>query len=262
MKNATHDNDNLPLLVRHPRLAKAHERGCSLVLSERKVSIDAPRGSDVSRASLLGRVENANVGSLSVDPNLGPEPAGSRINGHALEPGSVPFADGTVSLVLSGSSDAQVGDAIIRPVTVDVIDLIGRPLAVDVEPREPVSAVVLPTDHDQSVSGASSSCDITDLALRAERPNAPPKLTGCGVVIQKVSKFSGGNHLAKTHKSYSDCERSPESKSEKNSEEDTGRELALINFRIEALNWIEFMLSKKRAVANDSQVRLAGRNAS
>jgi hypothetical protein len=68
--------------------------------------------------------------------------------------------------------------------------------------------------------------------------------------------------LAKAHERDCNRERSPERDSEKNSEEDTGRELALINFRIEALNWIEFYLSKKRSVANDAQVRLAGRNAS
>ena len=68
--------------------------------------------------------------------------------------------------------------------------------------------------------------------------------------------------LAKAHERDCNRERSPESNREKSSEEDTGRELALINFRIEALNWIEFYLSKKRTIANDSQVRLAGRNAS
>lgn len=68
--------------------------------------------------------------------------------------------------------------------------------------------------------------------------------------------------LTKAHERDCNRERSPESNREKNSEDDAGRELALINFRIEALNWIEFCLSKKRTAANDSQVRLAGRNAS
>jgi hypothetical protein len=66
--------------------------------------------------------------------------------------------------------------------------------------------------------------------------------------------------LAKAHERDCNRERSPESKSEKDSEEDTGRELALINFRIEALNWIEFYLSKKRTIANDSQVGWPGRS--
>jgi hypothetical protein len=66
--------------------------------------------------------------------------------------------------------------------------------------------------------------------------------------------------LTKAHERDCNRERSPESDREKDSEEDTGRELALINFRIEALNWIEFYLSKKRTTANDSQVGWPGRS--
>jgi hypothetical protein len=253
-------NDNLGLLQRHPRLlTEAHERGCSHALSKRELPKNPPSNSDVSLASRLSGIEHADMHLLTRDVNSRSELSSSGVDRHTLEPSSVPFADGTVSLVLSGSSETQIEDAIVRSIAVDVIDLPGGPTAVAVEPGQPMSAVVLPADHDQSVSGASSPCDISDLALRAQRPNAPPKFASFGVVVEKVSKFSGGNHLAKTHKGHGYGERSPESNREKNSEEDTGRELALINFRIEALNWIEFYLSKKRTAANDGQVGWPGR---
>jgi hypothetical protein len=65
--------------------------------------------------------------------------------------------------------------------------------------------------------------------------------------------------LAKTHERDCNRERSTERNRDENSEDDANRELAVIQFRIEALNWIEFMLSKKRTVANDSQVGPTGR---
>jgi hypothetical protein len=63
--------------------------------------------------------------------------------------------------------------------------------------------------------------------------------------------------LTPAHERGCSRDRSTETNRDEYSPEDTCRELAVIQFRIEALNWIEFLLMKKRTVANDSQVRLS-----
>jgi hypothetical protein len=65
--------------------------------------------------------------------------------------------------------------------------------------------------------------------------------------------------LAPAHERGCNRDRSPKDNRNDDSPEDAARELAILNFRIEALNWIEFMLMKKRTVANDSQVKPTGR---
>jgi hypothetical protein len=58
-----------------------------------------------------------------------------------------------------------------------------------------------------------------------------------------------------------DCNRQRNTKDnrDEDSPEDTCRELAVIQFRIDALNWITWLMMKKRTVANDSQVKPTGR---
>ncbi len=65
--------------------------------------------------------------------------------------------------------------------------------------------------------------------------------------------------LAKVHKDDGNSQRHAERDREKNREDDESRELAMIDARIKMLNWLEFALWCKRTVANDSQVRPAGR---
>lgn len=55
---------------------------------------------------------------------------------------------------------------------------------------------------------------------------------------------------------HRDCnrERDSEKQREKDAEHDVSRKLSMIETRIKWLNWLEFVLMKKRTVANDSQV--------
>ena len=63
--------------------------------------------------------------------------------------------------------------------------------------------------------------------------------------------------LAPAHERGCSRDRSPKDNRDEYSPEDANRELAMIQFRIETLNWVAFYLSKKRTIANDGQVSLS-----
>ena len=69
--------------------------------------------------------------------------------------------------------------------------------------------------------------------------------------------------LLKTPVQQGGCSRQQDAnRNTETAQEDVDRELSVIEAKIKWLNWMEFALRNKRTAANDSQVRLAGRNAS
>ena len=65
--------------------------------------------------------------------------------------------------------------------------------------------------------------------------------------------------LAKAYEGDGNRQRKPERDRDENSEEDTRRELAVIEMRTRWINLFEWMLMRpnKRTIANDGQVRLS-----
>ena len=97
-----------------------------------------PRGGVVSIGSILRSRINPNVDPPAVDGDFCSPFAAVAIDAFETRPIAAP---GDIASVLCVGALAQVGDTIIRRISVLVIDFSDRVLAMDIEPREPVSAV-------------------------------------------------------------------------------------------------------------------------
>lgn len=89
----------------------------------------------------------------------------------------------------------KVGDRVVAATTVDVIHLVSRPLAVEVEPRKSMHVVVAPTYSRDDVPGlAATACDGSDAHADRE-PFLPSENSGVLVVIKNVAQFLRGKML-------------------------------------------------------------------
>lgn len=85
---------------------------------------------------------------------------------------------------------AEIGDSIVQPVSVDVIDLTGRPCPVVHEPSEPMHFDLLSVDSELSVAmlDRPSNRALSGFPLR----NLPSENVGLAVVgKQMVGSFDG-----------------------------------------------------------------------
>lgn len=86
----------------------------------------------------LRGVEGANVVLLAVRPYPRNPLARLRVPKDAFESGLVVLGGGSVLLVFTFARYAQVGDAVVQLVLIDVIQVAHRPLAIDIQVCQPM----------------------------------------------------------------------------------------------------------------------------
>lgn len=97
------------------------------------------------------------VEATEVDPAiLEPDPrfpfARHLVEVDANPTGGVILAEGGIALVLGGGNVPKVREAVVRPYAVDVIDLPGRPVAMNEDPSNPVGLKLPTLEADKQVA--------------------------------------------------------------------------------------------------------------
>lgn len=137
--------------------------------------------------------ETANVLISSVDANTRLPPLVALVPPNPEVTASVvrPWAR-LILLIHATRHIAKIGDPVVRPHSVDVVNLILRHYAMEMQPCQSVSLEKRSVDHDADVAFfADRSRDSTRLNISATHP--PPKNSGVGVVVQHGSKGFDGD---------------------------------------------------------------------
>jgi hypothetical protein len=148
-------------------------------------------GNDVSSVSIGRAVEIAERFISAVHPNaslplaLRPMPTNALVATRVI--GALP----RVGLVLRTSRQPQVGPAVIAGNAVDVVDLIGRPLACHVEPSKAMGKVKPPIDADVAVAApVHPPRHVADANISVRFHESCENARG-GIVVQKFAKPFG-----------------------------------------------------------------------
>ena len=99
--------------------------------------------------------------SATVKSDLRDPFASSFVPPHAFEAGLVIAVRAPVALVFRPCCFAQIREAVIQAVGVDVVDVVAWPFAVNMEPRQPVCFVQPPIDPDVPVTDVALSLDVS-----------------------------------------------------------------------------------------------------
>ena len=139
-------------------------------------------------------IANVLLSSVDLDPRLPPFVA--LVPRHAAEAGgAVLWWARLVLLIHAMRHIAKIGDSVVRLVAVEVIDLILRHYAIDVQPRQSVRCELHPVDHDADVAVfVRRPRDRAHLDPAATHP--PTKNPGVGFVVQQGSKGFSSNSCA------------------------------------------------------------------
>src|SRR4051812_24101791 len=103
----------------------------------KELTMESASGVDVSGGRLLRGVERAEAVPSLLGPNRR-APSSRRLLPHTFKAGRVVPIDGRVHRVLCASADPKVRDAVVALVSVDVVDVAGRPLSEVEQPCESV----------------------------------------------------------------------------------------------------------------------------
>lgn len=142
----------------------------------------------------------ADVTVLAVDHDLRRPFSAFLVPRHAKQAGKcVAVRRALIVLIFCIRRLAEILEAIIRSIAVDVVDLICRPCAGLVEPDEPMSHVKTTIDLDSDVSvGTQVSCNIA--CLESPTVHAPNEQPGLGGEFKKLAQTResnmGGSHEA------------------------------------------------------------------
>jgi hypothetical protein len=136
-----------------------------------------PRSLVIRRSSFFRGWKNAEVDFSVVHGN--PRGPFRVVSTDAFEPGPAPSAPAVAS-ILSVRGRAQVCDPIIGWIAVPVIDLSGRMLAMDVEPRQPVGVMneTVDSDHDVAIRSATACLGSGGCGSPRYPPMKTPRLRG------------------------------------------------------------------------------------
>jgi hypothetical protein len=95
-----------------------------------------------------------------------------------------------IAHILCAGAFAQIGDAVIPALVVDVIDLPARVLAVDMKPSEPMRAINDPTNSDVAISlpGPVARFAVRGCAAASHPPIKTPRVRG---VIEQLPQALG-----------------------------------------------------------------------
>lgn len=142
----------------------------------------------------FGSIKDAEVMRASVYRDVRLEAsAASDVN--ALEAAGVVAPTRAVDHVPRAVGQPEVGEAVIRPDAVDVVDFLGRPRTGRVEPRDAVSIVrlLIQTKRDVAVRGQMAR---RAAGLDATHLSPPRKQSRLWIVAQKLKQaFVGGSQL-------------------------------------------------------------------
>jgi hypothetical protein len=139
------------------------------------------RGRVIRAGSFLRSREQPELYLLSV--HLDSRPPLAALAPDAFEGGPT-IAPELVVSVLQGRGLAQIRDAVIRRVSVPVIDLSARVFAVNVEPSEPMGVMDAPLDSDGDVAARVRTAGLRSFGHAPFR-YAPIKTAGVRVVVKQ-----------------------------------------------------------------------------
>lgn len=155
-------------------------------------------GGRVGGVSLLRRCE---IAEMMVTPFLVDSRAPSSVSGsrHAFESRSVVLAAACIGAVLRRSCAAQIFPAIVRGISVTVVDQRRTPPAGHVQPSKVVRSVVPALDPDPATAvGVQRSGNVAGLS-RSAHSLAPAKFSGLVIVIQQLAQTRGGDSRTSSH---------------------------------------------------------------
>lgn len=129
---------------------------------------------------------------LAVKGNGRAPPAEFFNKGHAFEPGGVVGFQPNIAEIFRACGEPKVAKSVIGAISIDVVDVIWRPLACDVEPCEPCGPVVLIVYRHDDVSAVCIRDDLTGPSCIPFfwniAPHSPPEKTCVWIVIERLAQ--------------------------------------------------------------------------
>src|SRR4029079_15328720 len=131
---------------------------------------------------------------LAVDHDLGDPLPATFVKPDAFRAAGVVGATPCVHPMVGTRGQPKIGDAIVGWIAIDVVDLTKWPFAVNIEPRQTVSAVKLEIDADHDIPALLPGFPMAGREIRvrvqaAGSPSPRPcEQAGHGVVVQQFSE--------------------------------------------------------------------------
>jgi hypothetical protein len=186
-------NQNIPLLLRHPRLA-ATKRGTKSVIKSSVFAVGSALNGNISSLGFLLSCKGAKVEAFAPNRSTGGVC-------RALLPDTNYATQwrrrgNAISHVLEARSLSQINKSIVGAIAIDVVNLCDRPPTMDVKPDEPVR-VIGSCSNDNAVATAliNRACDPAD---KVRLPMARScEEAGGFVIAERSSQFVSGERRAR-----------------------------------------------------------------
>jgi len=171
---------------------------------DRAPIMQAPLGFNVGDSGGLFVSKEPDMDALAAKVDFGPPFAGLGVPRYAHDAAAF-VVDPGAALVLGihgRRRNPQVGNSVVSLVAIDVVKHAGRPLAVDIQPRQPMRRHSFVVKPDEDVTGTAGSASSHFAGLPSPSIPAPPVASpgenaGFLVVIEKLSKACGVNSHAR-----------------------------------------------------------------
>lgn len=157
------------------------------MMSKRPERMIGALGGEVGGSGRFFGCEASEAGFSAVDIDLG-TPLAIRPPTHTEKRTCAASATALILQILRAGCLPEVRQSVVFAVAVDVVYVIGRPVAMDVEPREPMSPVYAPVYADLDIA-IDVGCTSDTLQMYVLVPAYPPsKHAGFWVVVKKFAQ--------------------------------------------------------------------------
>jgi hypothetical protein len=156
-------------------------------------SVQSPLCGKVCGGSLLGSVERPEILRRPAVADIG-NPASKRLLPRNAEKSRLVVRKRRAPIlsIFSRRNVSEIGDAVIRFVAIDMVDLLLRPFAVYVQPRQTVRPPNTPVDVDEDVTTGAFDGPCSAVLPAAFPSGSPKEFAGFRVVVEKFAQSLRG----------------------------------------------------------------------